>query len=423
MIATFTGQDTSGKLPKGWEWKSLEYLAEDTNRRNPKQKAPNQHFQYIDISSINNQTGQITNTQTLLGEQAPSRARKVVQANDIIIATTRPYLRNIAIVPDSLDQAISSTGFCVLRVKQEIALPKYVYYFCRSDFFTNQLIPKQRGANYPAVTDSDVFEAAIPVPHINDSTKSLNVQRQIVARIEALLAEVRSSRELLDEMRRDAERIMTVVLEKVFSDLEETNIEPKLLDTLLLRKPQYGLSDKASESAIGTPILRMGNITTDGKLSLDNLKYVELSAEDEEKYLINQGDILFNRTNSAELVGKSAVFQEDIKAVFASYLIRVVLDPNKANSKFITAYINSPRGRAYIQSQLTRAIGQVNVNAQKLAGMPILVPSVHAQERIVAHIEVVQHEVDEILETLDQDVKTLDLLEQSILERAFRGEL
>ncbi|NIU25842.1 restriction endonuclease subunit S, partial [candidate division KSB1 bacterium] len=125
----------------------------------------------------------------------------------------------------------------------------------------------------------------------------------------------------------------------------------------------------------------------DGQISFEKLKYIDLPPKEEPKFLLKEGDILFNRTNSAELVGKSAVYTSQHRAVFASYLIRIVADPNKANPHFIVTYINSPSGRKYIQSQLTRAIGQVNVNAKKLQAMPIPTPSLTEQELLVEYIQ------------------------------------
>ncbi|MHC5823566.1 MAG: hypothetical protein ACYT04_48955 [Nostoc sp.] len=88
----------TGKLSEEWHWKSLSYLARDTERINPNKHFPENTFKYVDIGCVDNHLGKIIKTQTLLGQQAPSRARKLIKADDIIFATTRPYLRNIAIV-------------------------------------------------------------------------------------------------------------------------------------------------------------------------------------------------------------------------------------------------------------------------------------------------------------------------------------
>jgi type I restriction enzyme S subunit len=166
----------------------------------------------------------------------------------------------------------------------------------------------------------------------------------------------------------------------------------------------------------------MGNII-DGRVSFDDLKYIELPPEEEAKFLLSEGDILFNRTNSAELVGKTAVYPRGKRAVFASYLIRIVADPEQALSHFISAYINSPFGRQYIEVHRTRAIGQANVNATKLKAMSIPVPPLSQQRRIVEYLGSVQAQVTALKRAQEFTAAELDRLEQSILARAFRGEL
>ncbi len=165
----------------------------------------------------------------------------------------------------------------------------------------------------------------------------------------------------------------------------------------------------------------MSNII-DGHVSFDDLKYIDLEPDEEAKYLLRQGDVLFNRTNSAELVGKSAVYPGGRRAVFASYLIRIVVDQQQALPQFVIAYINSPAGRQYIESQLTRAIGQVNVNAQKLKAMPLPIPPLSEQRRILDYLDGVQARVAELKRLQAASVAEVERLEGAVLARAFRGE-
>jgi len=109
--------------------------------------------------------------------------------------------------------------------------------------------------------------------------------------------------------------------------------------------------------------------------------------------------------------------------VFASYLIRLVVDRQKALPRFVAAYINSEAGRSYIQSHLTRAIGQVNVNATKLSAMPVPFPDTSTQEGICAFLRSTKGDLREMRSLQAQDLKLLDQLERTILERSFRGEM
>jgi type I restriction enzyme S subunit len=256
-------------------------------------------------------------------------------------------------------------------------------------------------------------EVEIPLPE-------MEVQYHIVARVEALFAELAEAQRLQEATVQDTEQLISATSAGIFAEAESKGWPFKTVGNITRGKPQYGTSQKAMEEPIGVPILRMGNIIG-GRVSFDDLKYIDLPPDEEAKYLLHEGDILFNRTNSAELVGKCAVYPSSIRAVFASYLIRVVADHCKAIPEYVVAYINSPLGRQYIQAQLTRSIGQVNVNAKKLQAMPIPLPTIPEQRHIVAHLNDVQTQVAALRRTQETTAAELERLEQAILAQAFRG--
>jgi type I restriction enzyme S subunit len=271
------------------------------------------------------------------------------------------------------------------------------------------------GATYPAVTQSETLSVKIPVP-------PLEIQRRIVARIEELFAELDAARHLHAALVHDAERLMDAATMEVFEVGEKLEWNQRKIQDIIQGKPQYGTSEKATEEPVGVPVLRMGNIV-DGKINFDDLKYISLSQDEETKFLLTEGDILFNRTNSAKLVGKTAVYPGGKQAIFASYLIRIVANPKEILPYFISYYINSPIGRQYIEVHRTRAIGQANVNATKLKRMPILVPPLEEQRRIVAYLDEVQTHAAELQHAAATVATDLDRLEQSILAQAFKGKL
>jgi type I restriction enzyme S subunit len=204
-------------LPEGWEWVKVDKVAEDTTRRNPESE-PDKPFQYIDIAAVDNQEFTIVpeRVKTLLGQDAPSRARKVIHAQNIILATTRPYLKNAALVTEQFDNQICSTGFCVLCPIPEKIDYRYLYHSVKADSFIKQLIPLQRGANYPAVSDSDVFACEIPVPYPDDPARSLAEQRRIVAYLEAVQEEVSAARRQVEEDERRVTQLEQSILAAAF---------------------------------------------------------------------------------------------------------------------------------------------------------------------------------------------------------------
>ncbi|MBU0485983.1 MAG: restriction endonuclease subunit S [Proteobacteria bacterium] len=131
-------------------------------KRDPTLK-PEKTFQYIDIASIDVKTGIITNPQELLGEEAPSRARKVVQAFDIVVSTCRPTRGAIAVVPEEMHNQIASTAFSIVRPKENIN-PIYLHYAIRLQSTLEQFRKWSTGSSYPAILDEDVEKTLIPVP-------------------------------------------------------------------------------------------------------------------------------------------------------------------------------------------------------------------------------------------------------------------
>ncbi|HEX7681802.1 MAG TPA: restriction endonuclease subunit S [Thermoanaerobaculia bacterium] len=189
----------------------------------------------------------------------------------------------------------------------------------------------------------------------------------------------------------------------------------------MVLKAQYGTSAKTSVKA-GIPVLRMGNIR-DGELVLDSLKHLPVSHREFPALLLEKGDVLFNRTNSAELVGKSAVYRGNPSPCsFASYLIRLRVKPGFV-PEFLAWYINSPFGRAWIASVVSQQVGQANVNGTKLRNLRVPVPSHSEQQRIVAEIEKHFSRLDTAESALKRARASLNLYRSAVLNAACAGEL
>lgn len=160
--------------PKGWPAVCILDLVTPIERRDPVLQ-PDNTFVYIDIAGVDGKTGSIVETKELLGAEAPSRARQIVHENDVIISTVRPYLRATALVQNHLDNQICSTGFCVLRAREGRGFG-FLYALSRLQWFTDQLNARARGASYPAVTDGDVLNLAIPYPDLPQMHEAFDAQ-------------------------------------------------------------------------------------------------------------------------------------------------------------------------------------------------------------------------------------------------------
>lgn len=190
----------------------------------------------------------------------------------------------------------------------------------------------------------------------------------------------------------------------------------------LARLVQYGSSSKTREVQEGVPVLRMGNITN-GRLRLDELKYLPADHKEFPDLLLADGDVLFNRTNSPELVGKAAVYRgEPDPCSYASYLIRVRLSPHY-RPELLVYYLNSTLGRAWIRSVVSQQVGQANVNGTKLRQLTVPVPPREQQDVICRLAEAQLRLADELRDVIAGTRPRAEQLQRAALEAAISGRL
>lgn len=170
-------------------------------------RSSNGTFRYVDIASIDRNLKTISRAETILCSEAPNRARKVLKANDVIVATVRPNLNAVAQIPTELEGEIASTGFAVLRANPKVVDPRYIFYRTQHQEFIDFLVGNAAGANYPAVTDEIVRSATLPLPPFSE-------QRRIVE----ILDEADRIRKLRREANQKAERILPALFLKMFGD-------------------------------------------------------------------------------------------------------------------------------------------------------------------------------------------------------------
>ena len=192
------------------------------------------------------------------------------------------------------------------------------------------------------------------------------------ARIVELLDEADRLRRLSREASAKAERILPALFLTMFGD-PETNPKQWTPSTVgqVIVATDYGTSTKASDDGEGLPMIRMGNVDYSGNLDLRDLKYVCLPDKEVSKFGLERGDLLFNRTNSIDLVGKTGLWNVDMKAVLASYFIRVRVDREQVEPEFLWAYMNSAFMKRVLRATARGAIGQANINTTELRSLPL----------------------------------------------------
>ncbi len=190
-----------GKMPKEWGLEEINKLIKKTKQKDMRKEQV--EFRYVDVSSIDRESLRISGHTLHKGKSSPSRARKIVNKNDVIVATVRPTLRRLALIPEEYDKQICSTAFCVLRVTEQKLNSKYLFYSIQRPIFFDVLSAIQRGASYPAVTDSDIKRQKISLPTLSVQKEIADALFTIDARIESEQNKANALNELFNSMLRD----------------------------------------------------------------------------------------------------------------------------------------------------------------------------------------------------------------------------
>lgn len=242
---------------------------------------------------------------------------------------------------------------------------------------------------------------------------SLSEQRRIAAILDKANA--------LRAKRRDAIAKLDQLLQSVFLEMfGDPATNPKGWPTGvigdMLESAKYGSSEKADLHG-DVPILRMNNLTYTGEMNLTDLKYIA-SDKAEEKYTVRPGDILFNRTNSKELVGKTAVYEGPTPMAYAGYLVRARTLPEHA-PEYISAFLNSVWGKSTLRAMCKNIVGMANINAREFQGIEVPIPPSELQFEFRERVMLIRAQKKK----LEEHLLTLDRVFSSLQHQAFSGTL
>lgn len=285
---------------------------------------------------------------------------------------------------------------------------KLFYYFCLSYDFSKM----NKGTTIPSLVKSDLLQIKIPfIP-------SLVEQQHIVDILDKEFAKIEKIKNYAELNLLNAKYLFQAALKK--------ELEPKEgWSHRLLKDICEGVSYGTSLPSVAGgkyKYLRMGNITSDGELVLNNIKFIDVPESEKEKCIVRKGDILFNRTNSRELVGKTCLFDEDEDMVIAGYIIRVRVK-SEVLPKFVVYHLNKPETKAYLRTIATGAVHQSNINATNLQSVEIDFPNVEEQALIVSKIDIIKQQAIRLQDNYTKTFALCDDLKQSLLRKAFNGEL
>lgn len=391
---------------------SIRKLIKRTKQINP-QDLGESSFVYVDISSIDKDAKKVTAPQILKAVDAPSRARKEIRTNDVLVSTVRPNLNSVAIVPPEYDNQIASTGFCVLRSNNSLLDPYYLFYFTQSSCFVTHLSKLSIGAGYPAVSDDDVFDTEIPLPPLDEQKR---------------IAEILQKADRLRRLRRYARQLSESYLQSVFLEMfGDPAINPmgwKKYNLSDLCQPITGIKAGPFGSSLKKEIYSKSGYRIYGQEQVignnfgigDYYISKELFEKEFKAYEVKPKDVLISLVGS---FGKTIVVPDGIwPGIINPRLLKITPLENVLNSVFLAKYLQL----SSVQKQfmdLSHGGTMGILNAGQLKEFKIICPPLAKQEAFVNII--IQFE--SIINNYCESERQTEHLFQTLLERAFQGEL
>ena len=383
-----------------WIRKKLGEICENIK----KEKAPIGEFPYIEIGNID-----VNSKRIIFTEKGAVNGSIFAPENSILISRVRPTRGAVAF----LDKKIAvSSAFTIIKPKTDYN-PKLLFYFLAwNKKFFDYLGEKQKGTNYPSVREKDIWEFELTIPQNKK-------EQQKIVKILDTVQEAVDVQERIIEKTKELKRSLMADLFKYGGPsfrqgrkLKKTEIGeiPENWEVVRLgevtKEIIYGISKKGEKEG-KYPILRMNNLE-DGSINYQDIQYVDLEDQEFEKFKLKKGDILFNRTNSLELVGKTSFFNLDENFVFASYLLRIRTFKNKLLPQYLNYYFNFERTQRELKTLASRGASQVNISATRLANFKIPLPPLPEQQ-----------EIADILQTIDQKIE-IEKKKKELYEELFK---
>ncbi len=384
-------------IPSKYPQKSLEELCTIVSGGTPSRKDLtlwNGNIKWLTIQEFQD-FDEVSNTKEFISEKGLKNSSAKLLPSDTVLVTIFATIGRVGITKSKLTTNQAIVG---LIPEREI-LAKFLMYMV----YLNKwyLVGQGAGSAQNNINTTILKRIKIPRPPIKE-------QEKILKAIEKLDNEEKSLKNELTELNDELYSIVS----KIYADTTEI-VEISKISTNI----QYGLSEKMNIKQKGYKIFRMNEIIKSKMVDSGKMKYANIDEEEFKKYQLKKGDILFNRTNSFEWVGKTGIFDLDgDDYCFASYLVRVEVDRTKANPWFVNLMMNSESFQSEAKSKATKSINQSNINAQKMASIKIPLPDLKEQNEVVKKAEKIQNQITELELKLNEIPNQKDTILKKYLE-------
>ena len=416
-----------GATPETWKMIPLKYLASYNDEVLSENTDDEFEFDYIEIGSVQYGRG-IIYTEHMKFKNAPSRARRIVRKDDIIVSTVRTYLKAVATIPACNNSLIASTGFIVIRPHK--VLPRFMNYALLSESFISLVESHSTGISYPAINSVDVVKFKIPVPCRSEQERIAAFLDAECAEIDAVLEKTRAS---IEEYKKLKQAVITQAVTKgIRGDrpMKDSGIEwiGEIPVEWEIRKifraiNKVGDIDHYMPDSVddGIPYLMTGDLQE--KLSDVNLKRCKkVSFQDYEmlssKIRVSKGDVIFARYATIGTV----CFVDTEDNILVSYAC-LIIKPNSSllYGEFLFYYLKSTAFLEEIK-QYIKANTQANVGLDSVSKAKIALPSVHEQQKIVEYLRDKCKKIDALIAKKQQYITEIENYKKSLIYEYVTGK-
>ncbi|MFT3838943.1 MAG: restriction endonuclease subunit S [Myxococcaceae bacterium] len=381
-------------LPDGWEEGALaeyierpEYGFTDSASNDPS------GTKFLRITDI--QDGQVDwNTVPYCDCPRDVVESKRLLPGDIVVARIGATTGKSFFIDSPPHEAVFASYLIRLRTRETKLLPRFLYFYVQTTAYWAH-VDRHKGDRLKGGVNIPVLESLpVVVPPVDEQVRICRVMDCVDAAVRSEAAQ---------------EIVATAVKRAVMNELftrglrgeaqkeTEIGLVPESWNVATIGdvalQTQYGLSLRGSTQG-RFPILRM-NCQDDGRVVFRDLQYVDIDEATFSAFKLDDGDLLFNRTNSIEHVGRMAIFEGTRESVFASYLVRLTVDARRCLPRFLNYYMNRREVQQDIKRLASRAVGQANINATKLRTIAFPLPaSLDEQREIIAILAALDSKID-----------------------------
>lgn len=411
------------EVPENWVWVRLgdvnKYISKSVNPISE----PDKIFELYSVPSM------VDNYPEIIAGSDIGSSKQSVCKKDVLLCKINPRINRVWKVSQFTDnELIASSEWIIIRNNHIDA--NYLMYCFQSKYFREFMLSNVSGVGGSLMRAQPKYVQTYPIP-----LPPLSEQQRIVERIEELFAKLDEAKERLQEVADSFAVRKAAILHKAFTGeltkqwrlengVSDESWEESNLGSFIACGPQNGLYKPKSSYGDGIRIIRI-DAFYDGVIEQwDELKRLRLDENEIECYSLNLNDILINRVNSMQYLGKSALVRElkDI-CVFESNIMRLSVDESRIYPEFLISFLNSQMGLNELRKNAKQAVNQASINQQDIKNVIINLPALSEQHEIVRLIDELLAREHKAQQAAEQALASIDLMKKSILARAFRGEL